>query len=200
MRVGNMKTAGIFCRQMCLCLVIFLGSLLQAHSQDLFRDMDQVKRDLSSLRNEVSQLRNSLEDLRKMVLRGAASQSAGRPETIPGAGVQAATQEPIVDDREITRVACQAVGKFFEEADASLRTSDETAAAMGMRAAMRRLNSSLRRYAGTQRISKLLNIYDGLSYDLDVAVGLRGSIQGNQGFMDALNEHRRKYRETCEQK
>ena len=83
-----MKPIGTFCQIacLCLCLVIFLGSLSQVQSQDLFRDADQIKRDLSSLRNEVSELRKSLEALRKMVLKGATSQDVGQTETMPGGG------------------------------------------------------------------------------------------------------------------
>ena len=200
MGVGDMKTVGIFCRIACLCVCvfIFLGSLSQVQSQDLFRDVDQLKRDLSSLRNEVNELRSLVYDLRKMVLTIATSQKEEQPEKISGGDQQAVKQEPVVDEKEITRLACQAVGKFFEEADASLRAGDDKEASVRMREAMRHLNSSLHKYAGTHRVSKLTTIYDGLSYDVYVALELRGSIQGNQAFIDALNEHKKKYRVTCE--
>jgi hypothetical protein len=105
-------------------------------------------------------------------------------------------QKP-VDEKEITRSACQAVGKFFTEVDASLRASDEKVAEARMKEALRHMNSALSDYAHTHRVSKLLNIYEGLAWDTYVAVELRQSIQGNQGFLDALNRHKKKYRETC---
>ena len=36
-----------------------------------------------------------------------------------------------------------------------------------------------------------------ITWDTYVAVDLRDSVQGNNAFIDALNEHRRKYRDTC---
>jgi len=197
-----MKTLGTFYRiaLVSLCLVIFLGSMSQVQSQDLFRDVDQLKRDLSSLRNEVSELRSLVYDLRNAVMKITTSQNEGQPERIPAGEEKAAKPEPVVDEKEITRLACQAVGKFFEEADASLRAGDDKEASVRMREAMRHLNSSLRKYARTHRVSKLTTIYDGLSYDVYVALELRDSIQGNQAFIDALNEHKKKYRDTCEQK
>ena len=197
-----MKAVGKFCRVawLCLCLVIFLGSMSQVQSQDLFRDVDQLKRDLSSLRNEVSELRSLVYDLRNAVMKITSSQNEGQPERIPAGEEKAAKPEVVVDEKEITRLACQAVGKFFEEADASLRAGDDKEASVRMREAMRHLNSSLHKYSRTHRVSKLTTIYDGLSYDVYVALELRGSVQGNRAFIDALNEHKKKYRDTCEQK
>jgi len=197
-----MKAVGTFCRiaWLCSCLVIFLGSMSQVQSQDLFRDVDQLKRDFSSLRNEVSELRSLVYDLRRAVMKTTTSQNVGQPERIPAREEKTPKPEPVVDEKEITRIACQAVGKFFEEADASLRAGGDTSAEARMREAMRHLSSSLRDYAETHRVSKLLNIYEGLTWDTYVATELRGSVQGNQEFIDKLNEHKRKYRDTCAQK
>jgi len=202
MGVGDMKTVGMFCRiaWLCICLFIFLGSLSQVQSQDLFRDMDQVKRDLSSLRNEVDQLKSSVQRLRKMVLEGITRPNVEQRERMPAEEENAPKQEPVVDEKEVSRVACQAVGKFFEEADASVRASNKTEASARMNEAMRRLHSSLQKYAGTHKVPKLLNICDSVSYDISMAMEMRGWIRGSEEFTDALNKHKREYREACEQK
>lgn len=180
-------------------LLTFLGSISYAHSQDVFRDLDQVKRELSDLKNQVSQLRTLVNTLREAVLKSATSQDQGKAERTPSKEAQPAPikKEKPVDEKEITRSACQAVGKFFTEVDASLRASDERVAEARMKEALRHMNSALRDYAHTHRVSKLLSIYEGLAWDTYVAVELRESIQGNQDFLEALKRHKRKYRETC---
>jgi len=201
MGVGDMKTVGTFHRIacLCICLFIFLGSLSQVQSQDLFRDMDQVKRDLSSLRNEVDQLKSSVQSLRKMVLEGVTRPNVEQRERMPAEEENTPKQEPVVDANEATRVACQAVGKFFEEVDATVRASNKNEASARMSEAMRRLHSSLHKYAGTHKVAKLLNICDSVSYDISLAKEMRGWIRGSQEFIDALNKHKREYRQTCEQ-
>jgi hypothetical protein len=162
--------------------------------------MDQVKRDLSSLRNEVDQLKSSVQRLRKMVLEGVTRPNVEQRERMPAEEENTPKQEPVVGENEVTQVACQAVGKFFEEADASVRASNKTEASARMNEAMRSLHSSLHNYAGTHKVSKLLNICDSVSYDISMAMEMRGWIRGSQEFIDALNQHKREYREACEQK
>jgi vacuolar-type H+-ATPase subunit I/STV1 len=197
--VGCMKNIWMLWRIAVFSLVAFLGSIPCAHSQDVLRDLNQVKSELSDLRNEVSQLRTLVYSLREAVLKSVTSHDQETVKKTPPKESQPAPmkkQKP-VDEKEITRSACQAVGKFFTEVDASLRASDEKVAEARMREALRHMNSALSDYAHTHRVSKLLNIYEGLAWDTYVAVELRQSIQGNQGFLDALKRHKKKYRETC---
>lgn len=179
--------------------VIFWGSVSSVLSQDVFREMDQLKKELSDLRNEVSNLRSLVYDLRKAVLKSSPvgpEQTAGK---IPPKEDRAAKPEQPVDDKQITRLACQAVGKFFSEAEASVRASDSSVAKAMMRKALQNLNTALQEYAQSHRVSKLLSIYEGLTWDTYVAVELRGSVQGNEEFLKALSQHRRKYIDTCPQ-
>jgi hypothetical protein len=197
--VGCMKSLLVPGRIALLCLIVFLGSTPYAHSQDLFRDMDQVKRELSDLKNEVSQLKTLVYSLREAMLKSVTSQDQGTSEKTPAKESKPAPTKPetAVDEEEVTREVCRAVGKFFTEVNAGLRESDGAASEARMRDALRNMNSSLGKYAHTQRVSKLLGIYEGLAWDTYVAVELRESIQGNQQFIEALNGHKRKYRETC---
>jgi hypothetical protein len=169
-----------------------------AQSQDLFREMDQVKQDLSALKEEVDKLRNLVYELRSAALTSAGSQEQRPPENLPPQKEPTGRpKEGAADEQEITKTICPAVGKFFSEADASLRMSDPSAAQDRMNAAFRDLNATLRKYARAHRVSKLLNIYQGLAWDTYVAVELRGAIQGNQDFIETLERHKRKYAETC---
>ncbi|MBI4964813.1 MAG: hypothetical protein HY913_16175 [Desulfomonile tiedjei] len=192
-----MKHRLVLWRIALLSVAALLGSTSYVHSQDLFRDMDQVKRDLTELKNEVNQLRTLVYSLREAVLKSVTSQDQGQPEKARPKEEKAAKSEIPADDKEITREVCPVVGKFFTEVDAALKASDDSAAEARMREASRKMNASLAKYAGTHRVSKLLTIYEGLAWDTYVAVELRGSIQGNQEFIEALNRHKRKYRETC---
>lgn len=193
-----MQTVGIWLRIFCLLIVIFPASLSSAQSQDLFREMDQLKQDLSALKNEVDNLRNLVYELRSAALKSATPQEQRPPETPPSPQEPAVKpQESAADDQEITKTVCPAVGKFFSEADASLGMSDPSAAQDRMRAAFKALNATLQNYAQTHRVSKLLNIYQGIAWDTYVAVELRGAIQGNQDFLETLERHKRKYAETC---
>jgi len=180
-----------------LALAIFFGSISNAHSQDLFRDMDQVKRELSDLKNEVSQLKTLVYSLREVVLKSVTAQDQSPSEKTPSKEEKPAKPEAAVDEKEVTREVCQSVGKFFTEVDAGLRASDDAATEAKMRAAFQTMNASLRKYTSTHRVSKLLNIYEGLAWDTYVAVELRGATQGNEEFLEALNRHKRKFRETC---
>jgi hypothetical protein len=193
-----MQNRGAWLRIFCLLIVIFPVSVANAQSQDVFREMNQLKEDLSALRNEVDNLRNLVYELRSAALKSAGSQEQQPPETPPPPQEPTAKQEEgAADDQEITKTVCPAVGKFFSEADASLRMSDPSAAQDRMRAAFKDLNATLQKYAQTHRVSKLLNIYQGIAWDTYVAVELRGAIQGNRDFMVALEKHKRKYAETC---
>jgi hypothetical protein len=193
-----MQNRGAWLRIFCLLIVIFPVSIVNAQSQDVFREMSQLKEDLSALRNEVDNLRNLVYELRAAVLKSAAPQEQSPPETPPPPQEPAVKpKESAADDQEITKTVCPAVGKFLSEADASLRMSDPSAAQDRMRAAFKVLNATLQKYAQTHRVSKLLNIYQGIAWDTYVAVELRGAIQGNQDFMESLERHKRKYAETC---
>ena len=66
-----------------------------------------------------------------------------------------------------------------------------------MRGAFDKLNSTLQEYSRLHRVSKLLGIYDDLAWDTYVAVELTGSVQGNEDFIKTINNHKRKYNETC---
>jgi hypothetical protein len=183
-----------------LLIVVFVGSASNSQAQDLFRDMDQVKRELSSLRNEVSNLRNLVYDLRSAVLKLTASQDqsrSGKAEPKEGKEEPAPKPEGAADEKQVTKDVCQAVGRFFTEVETILRAPDSSIAEEEMRKAFRTMNSTLQSYATTHRVSKLLNIYEGLAWDAYVAVELRQGIQGNQEFIEALKEHKRKYLETC---
>lgn len=193
-----MQNIGTWLRIFFLLIVIFPLSELNAQSQDVFREMNQLKEDLSALKNEVDNLRNLVYELRSAALKSAASQEQRPPETSPPPQEPATKPEAsAADEQEITRIICPAVGKFFAEADASLRMSDPSAAQDRMRAAFKALNATLQKYAQTHRVSKLLNIYQGLAWDTYVAVELRGAIQGNRDFVETLERHKRKYADTC---
>lgn len=183
-----------------LLIVVFVGSASNVQAQDLFRDMDQVKRELSSLRNEVSNLRNLVYDLRSAVLKSAADQDQARSEKAAPKAVkeeQVPKSEAPVDEKQVTKAVCQSVGKFFTQVETALRANDSSAAEEEMRRAFEAMNSTLQSYSRTHRVSKLLNIYEGLAWDTYVAVELRGGVQGNQDFIETLNRHKRKYIETC---
>jgi len=178
-----------------LFAVILLGSISNAQSQDIFREMDQLKKEISDLKNEVSNLRNLVYDLRKAVLTSATDQQPS--EKVTPKEEKVAKPEQPVDEKQVTKVACQAVGKFFSEAEASVRASDASVAEARMKKALKNLNASLQEYAKTHRVSKLLGIYEGLAWDTYVAVELRRSVQGNEDFLKVLGQHKQKYIDTC---
>ncbi len=181
-----------------LLLVVFLGSVSVSQSQDLVRQVDQLQSDVADLRAEINSLKTVVNGLRKAMLESATAAPA-KPmteKTQPKKETVAKT-EPAADEKQLTHDICKAVGKFFSEADASLRESDSTAARDSMNRALVNLTSALKGYSGTHRVSKLLSIYEGLAWDTYVAVALQQSIQGNQDFITALNSHRQKYIETC---
>jgi hypothetical protein len=192
MGVGDMCS-----RVFLLLLTVFLASISNVQSQDVFREMDQLKRELSDLKNEVSNLRNLVYDLRKVVLKSATGENLQTPEKAPPKEEKTVQPAPPVNEKQITVAACEAVGKFFKDAEASVRSGDTSVAQARMRKALQHVNTALQEYAKTHRVSKLLAIYDGLAWDTYVAVELRGSVQGNEDFLKALAQHKQKYIETC---
>jgi len=194
---GDMKMVEVLPRIALLALFIFFGFNSNAHSQDLFRDMDLVKRELSDLKNEVTQLKSLVYSLREVVLKSVTAQDHSPSEKTPSKEEKPAKPEAAIDEKEVTRAVCQAVGKFFTEVDAGLRASGDAATEAKMREAFRTMTSSLRKYTSTHRVSKLLNIYEGLAWDTYLAVELRGATQGNEQFIESLYRHKRKFRETC---
>ncbi len=192
-----MKKIGLRLWVLSLSVVVYFGSISGAQSQDVFREMDQVKRDVSELRNEVNDLRNQFHGLREAILRSIASQDQRALGRAQPKEETPEKQETSVDEKQLTDSICQAVGKFFGEVDAALAMSDSDAADARMKKAFHKMNSTLQHYSTLHRVSKLLRIYEGLAWDTYVAVELTGSVQGNQEFIRTINDHKRKYDETC---
>ncbi len=180
-----------------LLAVVSFGSVPDAQSQDIFREMDQVKRDVSALKNEVNDLRTQFYSLREAILKSVASQDQSASVQALPKEKTAEKQETPVDEKQLTDSICQAVGKFFGEVDAALAMSDSSAADERMRKAFHRMNSTLQHYSKLHRVSKLLGIYEGLAWDTYVAVELIGSVQGNADFIKTIDNHKQKYNETC---
>ncbi len=197
MGAGDMKSDRACWRVLLLFVAIFIGSISNVQSQDLFREMDQLKKQISDLKSEVANLRSMVYDLRRAVLRSVTGAEQQATQTTPPKEERAAAPTQPVDEKQITKLACRAVGKFFSEAEASVRASNASVAEEKMKMALQHMNSVLQEYAKTHRVSKLLNIYEGLAWDTYVAVQLRGSVQGNEDFLKKLQEHRKKYRDTC---
>ena len=130
-------------------------------------------------------------------MKSVASQDQQTSAKLPRQEDRTPKKEEAVDEKELTNSICQAVGKFFGEADAVLAMSNSTAADDRMRTAFRNLNSTLQQFSKLHRVSKLLGIYEGLAWDTYVAVELTGSVQGNQEFIKTINNHKRKFNETC---
>ena len=180
-----------------LLTVASLGSISDAQSQDVFREVDRIKADVSALRNEVNDLRNQFYALRQAILKSVASQDQRASEKAAPKETAKAKQEIPVSETELTDSICQAVGKFFGEVDAALAMTDSSAAEDSMKKAFHKLNSTLQHYSSLHRVSKLLGIYEGLAWDTYNAVELTGSVQGNEDFIETINKHKRKYNETC---
>jgi hypothetical protein len=196
MGAGDMQNGWICWRVLLLFVAIFLGSISNAQSQDVFREMDHLKKEISDLKSEVANLRSMVYDLRRAVLTVTGAEQQAPAKATPKEGKAVKPAQP-ADEKQITKLACQAVGKFFTEAEASVRASSPSAAEERMKKALQHMNSVLQEYAKTHRVSKLLNIYEGLAWDAYVAVQLRGSVQGNEDFLKALRRHKQKYIETC---
>ncbi len=192
-----MGSLGLWLRIVGLMVVISLGSISNVESQDLFREMDQLKRQLSDVRNELRELKDVVYGLRRAALKAIASQEERQsPERQPSQPT-VAKQENVLDETQATNIICKTVGKFFSEAETILRASDASTANVRMKQAVRNLDTSLKGYAGMHRVAKILNIYEGLAWDAYVAVELRDSVAGNEEFRAALLKHKRKYVETC---
>jgi hypothetical protein len=197
MGAGDMKSGCICWRVLLLFVAIFLGSISSVQSQDVFREMDQLKKQVSDLKSEVANLRTMVYDLRSAVLKTVSgSEQPASQKATPKEGKAVVPAQP-ADEKQITKLACQAVGKFFTEAEASVRASSASVAEERMKKALQHMNSVLEEYSKTHRVSKLLNIYEGLTWDTYVAVQLRHSVQGNEDFLKALRRHKQKYIETC---
>jgi cell division septum initiation protein DivIVA len=158
--------------------------------------MDQVKKEIAQLKLEVSDLKTQYLSLRKAILKSAYEEQQP-PAKPPAAEKKAEKPGPAVDEKELTKIICRAVGQFFVEADASLKASNSDIAKERMRSAFRKLNATLEGYSELHRVSKLLTIYEGVTWDTYVAVELMQSVQGNADFIAALNKHKQKYNETC---
>jgi len=180
-----------------LLLVILLGSVSVAQTQDMVGQMDQVKEDVAALRSELNELSTIVTQLRQQLLELATAAPAQRAtKKAPPKERIVAKPESAVDEKQLTRDICQAVGKFFAEADASLKASNANEARDIMAKALTNLASGLKEYSGSHRVSKLLGIYEGLIWDTYVAVALRKSVRQEQ-YLSYLNRHRQKYLETC---
>jgi hypothetical protein len=184
-------------RVLWLLAVILFGSVTNVQSQDIFQELDQVKKDLSDLKEEVSNLRNQFFSLRNTVMESKSPAPQQTVEKAPPKVDESPKPEQKLTDEQLTKIVCQAIGTFFSETEVILGASDRYAADEKMREALRKLNSSLRRYAGTHRIAKLLGIYEGLASDAYMAVELRDSIAGNEDFLRTLRKHKQKYLKSC---
>jgi hypothetical protein len=194
---GDMRIGGTCWRVLLLLLFIFLVSTSNVQSQDIFSEMNQLKGAVSDLKKEISNLTTLVNDLRKSVLRSVTRKDQRAPDKGSPSEEKAAQPSAPVDEKQVTRTACAAVGKFFEEAEASLRSSDSSITQARMTRAWHHMNAALQDYARTHRVSKLLAIYEGVAWDTYVAVQLRESVQGNEDFLKALAQHKQKYLETC---
>jgi len=192
-----MMKRAVFLKISWVLAITFLAFAGNVQAQDLFHDVEKVKSDMSDLKDQISQLRNTVLELRKALLQSAAASGRQEPEKVRPKQEVPAKPEPPVDEAELTKIICRAVGKFFSEAETVMRSSNADAAQAGMKKAFQKLNNSLQDYSRTHRASKLLNIYDGLAWDTYSAVELQGSVAGNEKFMKVLAEHKKKYIETC---
>jgi len=192
-----MKTFGACSMISWLFIFVFFGSASNVLSQDLFSEISQLKKDLSDLRNEVYDLRDLVYGFRKALLDSTHAPGHQKAEREQPKEEKAARQDDALDDQQLTKIICRAVGEFFSQAEAVLRASDSSTAQTGMRNALQKMNAALRDHAKTHRVSKILNIYEGVAWDTYQAVELRHSVAGNEDFIKALQAHKRKYMETC---
>ena len=115
---GKMKENRVGLWVVCLFVLISLCGIRDVQAQDVFRDIDQIKRDISDLKNEISDLRNQLFGLRQAILKSVASQDQQTSAKLPRQEDRTPRKEEAVDEKELTNSICQAVGKFFGEAEA----------------------------------------------------------------------------------
>jgi hypothetical protein len=192
-----MKELGMYSRVSCLLVVVFIALASNAQSQDVFREMDQIKSEVSKLRSELNDLKSMVYEMRRVMLESAAAQGRKAPEKVAPKEEKATKPQSAVSEEQLTRIICKAVGQFFSEAEAALRSSDPSTAQTSMNEALQKLVRKLHGYSGTHRVSKLLNIYEGLAWSTYTAVQLSQSIQGNQDFLKVLRKHKQRYLDTC---
>ncbi len=191
-----MKKAVVFYRGSLLPLIfLLLGSASSAQSQDIFREMDQIKRELAETRNEVKILSGLVYEMRRVLLKSATAPPQEWAEKAPPR--QTKPVEDKLDQEQVTKIVCSAVGTFFSETDEALRMNDADAAQSAVSKAFRKLTSSVKGYSRTHRVSKLLDIYEGLAWDTYTAVKLRERMRDKAEFIEMLNKHRQKFRDTC---
>jgi ribosomal protein L12E/L44/L45/RPP1/RPP2 len=192
-----MKELGMYSRVFWLLAVVFVALTSNVQSQDVFREMDQIKSEVAKLKNELNDLKSLVYEMRRVVVESATSPGRQAPEKAAPKEEKAAKKEAPLDEEQLTRIICKAVGEFFSEAESALRLSDPSAAETEMNNALQKLTRTLHGYSGTHRVSKLLNIYDGLAWSTYSAVQLRQSISGNEDFLKVLRKHKQRYIDTC---
>lgn len=192
-----MRTVGSLARISCFFLIFFLCSVPTVQSQDLFREMNKLKGDLATMKSELNSLKQLVFELRREILGQVADPERQARKRPPAREQQKAEKAPVLDEEQLTKIICRAVGKFFSEAESALKSSDAARARSEMHKALQRLNGALYDYSKTHRVSKLLNIYEGLAWSTYSAVQLRQSITGNQDFLSVLKKHKQRYIDTC---
>jgi len=190
-----MKKANSLWISLLSLMLVLAGSVSSVQAQDLFREVDQMKRDLADMRSELQSLKDLVYEMRKVLLERVTAPRQQRTENVPPEQTKPVQEE--VNEEQLTKIICSAVGTFFSDAEAALRMNDADAAQSAMDKASRKLTSSLKGYSTTHRVSKILKIYDGLAWDTYMAVQLRQSIPGNADFIKMLDKHKQKFRDTC---
>jgi hypothetical protein len=192
-----MKRRGKCWRYQWLMVICFLAFASSVEAQDLFREIQQLKTEVAGLKQELGDLRSLVFELRRAMLESADKLDRNTKEKVPPKEQTVAKQPPQPDEQQLTKIICKAVGRFFADADIALRTSDTSVATEEMKKALHKLNTSVHGYSGTHRVSKLLDIYEGLAWSTYTAVQLRQSVAGNEDFIKVLNKHRQRYIDTC---
>lgn len=194
---GDMKKLGMHSRVLWLLVIVFAALTSNVQSQDVFREMDQIKSEVAKLKTELNDLKSLVYEMRRVVLESATAQKQQTPEKVAPQEEKAAKKGAPMDEEQLTKIICAAVGRFFSEAESALRSSDPSTAETEMNNARQKLTRSLHGYSGTHRVSKLMNIYDGLAWSTYTAVQMRQSITGNEDFLKVLRKHKQRYMETC---
>ncbi len=179
---------------LCSVLVCALSQVGPVASQDVFSQIDQLRKDLNDTRTELNDLKSLVYQMRKNMLHNIDSD---KPATAAPPDVKQRTESPQISDEELTRIICKAVGDFFSDADRVLRMTNPDEAQARMSEVFKKLNGTLQKYSGLHRVSKLLDIYEGLAWDVYTAVEMRYSLLGNRDFLEMLNKHKKKYNDTC---
>lgn len=192
-----MKKRGRYWRAIWLTLATFLALAPNVLAQDLFREMNQLKKEVAELKQELGDLRNLVIELRRAMLKSVEESGRQITEKSRPTEEKAVKETPAPDEEQMTKTICRAVGQFFSEADVALRSRDASSATSEMDKALHKLYSAVHPYSGTHRVSKLLDIYEGLAWSTYTAVQMRQSVSGNEDFLKALNKHRQRYIDTC---